>query len=324
MACSSPIRIRGKRRGLLGFVNFRLYHKLNLRYPPQIKAAEKGDLDEILEALNRPLERTSNVIEEDNDEDAVDEFAENEEALKASKAEMESMMRLKTLFDGKRFFLSREIPRQPLVFAIRSFGGSVQWDDEDDESVHVQISDRSDVDKKHVNRLYVQPQWVFDSINRKETLPAHKYTIGANLPPHLSPFEDDASRRVGDYAPPEEKDLFGKDEEKADDSAEEEKNNDEEESAEEEEEENDSSEEQVDDESAVTKMKVVKSVPVNDVVDLSKEELRLRQMMIPKKHRGLYKSMMKSRKRRVHESKQLEWKRKKLQEKRKQHKNDSD
>jgi hypothetical protein len=44
------------------------------------------------------------------------------------------------------------------------------------------------------------------------------------------------------------------------------------------------------------------------------EEYRLRVMMIKKKHKGLYKSMIKSRKRRVHEAQQLERKRKALDE----------
>ena len=39
------------------------------------------------------------------------------------------------------------------------------------------------------------------------------------------------------------------------------------------------------------------------------EEYKLRVMMMKKKHKGLYKSMMKSRKRRVNESKNLERKR---------------
>ena len=40
------------------------------------------------------------------------------------------------------------------------------------------------------------------------------------------------------------------------------------------------------------------------------EENRLRVMMIPKKHRGLYQSMTKARKKRVQEAKKLERKRK--------------
>ena len=43
---------------------------------------------------------------------------------------------------------------------------------------------------------------------------------------------------------------------------------------------------------------------------MEEEEYRLRVMMIKKKHKGLYKSMIKSRKKRVNEAKHLEKKRK--------------
>jgi hypothetical protein len=44
--------------------------------------------------------------------------------------------------------------------------------------------------------------------------------------------------------------------------------------------------------------------------NMEDEEYRLRVMMIKKKHKGLYKSMIKSRKKRVKEARQLETKRK--------------
>ena len=48
--------------------------------------------------------------------------------------------------------------------------------------------------------------------------------------------------------------------------------------------------------------------------NMENEEYRLRVMMIKKKHKGLYKSMMKSRKRRENQAKQLERKRKVIDE----------
>jgi hypothetical protein len=48
--------------------------------------------------------------------------------------------------------------------------------------------------------------------------------------------------------------------------------------------------------------------------NMEDEEYRLRVMMIRKKHKGLYKSMMKSRKRRENQAKQLERKRKIIDE----------
>lgn len=121
---------------------------------------------------------------------------------------------MKKLFEGLKFYLNREVPREPLVFIIRCFGGQVSWDkdffvgatfEESDESINYQIVDRPSMDKQFLSRYYVQPQWVFDSVNRRELLPVEKYLMGAILPPHLSPFVNEGRDQV--YIPPEEKEL---------------------------------------------------------------------------------------------------------------------
>merc|ERR1712180_542494 len=61
------------------------------------------------------------------------------------------------------------------------------------------------VSNKILGRFYVQPQWIFDSINRRERCGEADYALGETLPPHLSPFL--AERRIGDYVPPEQRVL---------------------------------------------------------------------------------------------------------------------
>lgn len=56
------------------------------------------------------------------------------------------------------------------------------------------------------SRYYVQPQWIFDSVNAKELLPVEKYLIGCVLPPHLSPFSNNQQDQT--YIPPEERALM--------------------------------------------------------------------------------------------------------------------
>merc|ERR1712039_96702 len=136
---------------------------------------------------------------------------------------------------------------------IRAFGGEASWDEtyapgatfkEDESQITHQINDRpkESVNMKHVgDRYYIQPQWIFDSINQRKLLPESEYFVGEVLPPHLSPFVDASSRRIGDYIPPEEKKLLGMEDESAEknkaESEEEESEEDEDESDEEEEEE---------------------------------------------------------------------------------------
>merc|ERR1711962_127643 len=80
-----------------------------------------------------------------------------------------------------------------------------------DDRVTHQISDRDKIENKKLGRFYVQPQWIFDSINRRKKLNEKDYALGETLPAHLSPFV--VERRVGDYVPPEEKALKAGDEE---------------------------------------------------------------------------------------------------------------
>lgn len=212
---------------MLGFVNFKLYHSLNLVYPPKLTAAFNADGDkdlideqayvsERIAAMNLSLARVagSNEPEELPEIDVFPTEDEDPQKLEEAKKEVELVKKLKTLFKGQKFFINREVPREPLVFIIRCFGGEVSWDkdhfvgatfDETDESISYQIVDRPSMDKQYLSRYYVQPQWIFDSVNARTLLPINKYLIGAVLPPHLSPFVDKIKDQV--YMPPEEREL---------------------------------------------------------------------------------------------------------------------
>lgn len=47
-------------------------------------------------------------------------------------------------------------------------------------------------------RKFLQPQWIFDCFNARRLLPIDNYKSGSKLPPHLSPFVEE---RYGDYIP---------------------------------------------------------------------------------------------------------------------------
>lgn len=211
---------------MLGFVNFRLFHSLNITYPPQFPAAvgadenEQSFISERIAALNLDLLRADGAAvqdEDDGDEELDIDLLTTEgdsDKIRRMKEEAAQVRRLKKIFKGLKFFINREVPREPLVFIIRCFGGRVSWDQtlfagatfaETDESITHHIVDRPQMGKQYMSRDYVQPQFVFDCVNQLKLLPTNRYFIGAVLPPHLSPFVDPNREEV--YIPPEEKAL---------------------------------------------------------------------------------------------------------------------
>ncbi|XP_043292427.1 pescadillo homolog isoform X1 [Cervus canadensis] len=214
---------------LLGFVNFRLYQSLNLHYPPKLEsqvhteaktsedtyALDSESSLEKLAALSASLARV--VVPTVEEEAEVDEFpADGEMAAQEEdrRKELEAQEKHKKLFEGLKFFLNREVPREALAFVIRSFGGIVSWDkslcigatyDVTDPGITHQIVDRPGQQTPVIGRYYVQPQWVFDSVNARLLLPVADYFPGVQLPPHLSPF---VTEKEGDYVPPEKLKLL--------------------------------------------------------------------------------------------------------------------
>lgn len=125
---------------------------------------------------------------------------------------------LKNLMAPFTIYVGREVPLDILEFTILSLGGRVVseaaldlYAEDDDEGVVAerkieiddlvkgvthQICDRPALSTRVPGRIYVQPQWVFDSLNKGRLMPVDEYAVGATLPPHLSPWGD-----VGGYDP---------------------------------------------------------------------------------------------------------------------------
>lgn len=208
---------------LLGFTNFRLYHHLNLYYPPRlpladIKEGSEDDLEmgdpECLASLNFPLKR--NHVE-DNESETIDThlLEEDETRLQEAREEEKKKKKQQNLFEGLKFFLNRETNIESLTFVIRACKGQVSWDESTaegntfpvtDETITHEIVDRDDPKQPYLSRYYIQPQWVYDCINARLLLPVQDYFPGASLPPHLSPFDVETQT----YVPPEQKELMAR------------------------------------------------------------------------------------------------------------------
>ncbi|XP_029474870.1 pescadillo homolog isoform X4 [Rhinatrema bivittatum] len=322
---------------LLGFVNFRLYQTLNLQYPPnledkaeqELKSEEEDqyamDSETYMEKLSAMSASLTRVVAPGMEDDAeVDVFpmdgssTEQEEEARKEQQELEQQ---KKLFEGLKFFLNREVPREPLAFVIRSFGGEVSWDrsmcigatyDMEDTTITHQIVDRPMLDKQVINRYYVQPQWLFDSVNAKLLLPVADYFPGVLLPPHLSPF---VVEKDGDYIPPEKQKLLAM--QRGEYAAEE--------SESEEEEEEDKPDDEHDEmlkkregcETSGKKLNVRVTAGTMKMENRARaaqhekgEEKRLAIMMMKKREKYLYNKIMFGKKRKVREANKLAAKRK--------------
>ena len=196
---------------LVGFINFRLFQSINLVYPPKLANSDEELRTEYLTAFNSNLCRKA-VVE--NEEVEIDEFEDTDKAIENQRKEIEEEKQFKKLFEGLRFYISREVPREQFAFVIRCFGGEASWSPtqglgstftEDDETVTHHLVDRETVHSKKLSRFYIQPQWVFDCVNCRRILPMEPYFPGKMLPPHVSPFveESEPNKNIVRYVPPE-------------------------------------------------------------------------------------------------------------------------
>ncbi|KAH6788286.1 pescadillo-like protein [Perilla frutescens var. frutescens] len=215
---------------LLAFVNFRLYHSINVKYPPildprlEALAADLYALSRYLDANGQSSLMSSEAITSSGSDQAESELRLAQLQQQLSSNEPGALMNLvgdaarededdletqqcKNLFKNLKFFLSREAPRESLLFIIPAFGGTVSWEgegapfEEFDQSITHQVVDRPSQGHKFLSREYIQPQWIYDCVNARIILPTEKYIVGCVPPPHLSPFVDnEAEGHVPEYA----------------------------------------------------------------------------------------------------------------------------
>merc|ERR1711939_1062818 len=187
--------------------------------------------------------------EEDEEEQATDTIDKFEPAAPGGDILLQpsySATDPSTLFSNFTFFLSRETPRQPIEFILKAFGCKrIGWDsvlgegaythNELDPAITHQIVDRPPIQvdpeeeqaednqtaqklkpgSRVPGRIYVQPQWIWDSVNDEELKRPDLYAPGAQLPPHLSPFVKKVRGQYDPSAPLNEQEREDEDSEEA-------------------------------------------------------------------------------------------------------------
>ena len=206
----------------------------------------QAEIDKLMLSMNVPetIERSTSQTIADIEEEATDTIDKFEPAAPGGDILLQpaySAIDPSTLFSDFTFFLSRETPRQPLEFILRAFGCKrVGWDavlgegafthNEMDPAITHQVVDRPPIltdpepeDEVEDNqtaqrlrpelripgRIYVQPQWIWDSVNDEELKRPDLYAPGAQLPPHLSPFVKKIRGQYDPSAPLNEQELEG-------------------------------------------------------------------------------------------------------------------
>lgn len=172
-----------------------------------------------LEEIDRAKAADAQEDEEEVDEENVEEVELDEFSL-TTKTPGDALSQpsqfsspTSTLFSKFVFFVGREVALDILELCILSGGGVIVSEIAVDDlkvnnpaaykkldlsTITHQIVDRPKVASKVAGRTYIQPQWVFDSINKGELVPVGEYAPGETLPPHLSPWGD-----AGNYNPNE-------------------------------------------------------------------------------------------------------------------------
>eukprot|EP00747_Dinoflagellata_sp_TGD_P157813 gnl/TRDRNA2_/TRDRNA2_177771_c0_seq2.p1 gnl/TRDRNA2_/TRDRNA2_177771_c0~~gnl/TRDRNA2_/TRDRNA2_177771_c0_seq2.p1 ORF type:complete len:277 (-),score=-32.80 gnl/TRDRNA2_/TRDRNA2_177771_c0_seq2:111-941(-) len=97
------------------------------------------------------------------------------------------------LFHALSFHISRELPRDLLNFIISSFGGKVFYDIPTHHNTKSSTASIYYVVERYPEtfdseRIYVLPQWIFDSINQTNILPIKAFSHNKTPLYHTQPF----------------------------------------------------------------------------------------------------------------------------------------
>eukprot|EP01117_Protostelium_nocturnum_P006092 TRINITY_DN2193_c0_g1_i1.p1 TRINITY_DN2193_c0_g1~~TRINITY_DN2193_c0_g1_i1.p1 ORF type:complete len:594 (+),score=234.74 TRINITY_DN2193_c0_g1_i1:52-1833(+) len=174
-------------------------------YIPKTKA-EKDSIKRIKTLNMKALTKLDEEKKTEEQEliEIKEEPIDDEEQKRIFEGQKEKIENQSRLFEGMKVFISREVPRHPVEFVLLSFGAQISYEGpsapfpETDRTITHQIVDRDFQRKKYLDRVYIQPQWIFDCANEKLLIPPAEYYPGKNLPPHLSPF---APNFVDGYQP---------------------------------------------------------------------------------------------------------------------------
>lgn len=181
---------------LMQFVNFKLFKDVELEYPLPDENADSPffgfnslEIKKFQEKITK--KRKEKFQEQINTSDVNVDSDEWKKIMKKH----DDQQRIKTLFENLVFYISREVPKEIFAMVIANCGGTFADDSdnsaykEDDKRITHYIVDRPLEGLKMVkNKEYVQPQWVFDCLNKGALLPVADYAPGKTLPAHLSPF----------------------------------------------------------------------------------------------------------------------------------------
>jgi pescadillo len=166
------------------------------RFVPEDGESDEEDADVVCSALPGVHGQTHGITEGDGNDNAV----EGEEPLQDDTKNL--------LFSGQVVVVGREAPVAELVFVLKASGAARVIRQEDIGSdcedfvrtITYWVIDRPSVPGDRIMSIeYVQPQFVFDSLNAGVLLPPSLYAPGVTLPPHLSPFVGD--EEDGGYRP---------------------------------------------------------------------------------------------------------------------------